>query len=31
VETDFLHPDYPDEDAAVAQSVVALKKIAAAA
>jgi len=31
VETDFLHPDYPDEDAAVAQSVVALKKIAVAA
>jgi len=31
VETDFLHPDYPDEDAAVAQSVAALKKIAAAA
>jgi sugar phosphate isomerase/epimerase len=31
VETDFLHPDYADEDAAVAQSVAALKKIAAAA
>ena len=31
VETDFLHPDYADEDAAVAQSVVALKKIAAQA
>jgi len=31
VETDFLHPDYDDEDKAVAQSVVALKKIAAQA
>ena len=31
VETDFLHPDYADEDEAVAQSVVALKKIAAQA
>jgi len=31
VETDFLHPDYSDEDAAVAQSVAALKKIAAEA
>lgn len=31
VETDFLHPDYADEDAAVAQSVAALKKIAAEA
>jgi sugar phosphate isomerase/epimerase len=31
VETDFLHPDYADEDDAVAQSVVALKKIAAQA
>lgn len=31
VETDFLHPDYADEDAAVAQSVAALKQIAAAA
>ncbi len=31
VETDFLHPDYADEDEAVAQSVAALKKIAAEA
>ena len=31
VETDFLHPDYADEDNAVAQSVVALKKIASQA
>jgi sugar phosphate isomerase/epimerase len=31
VETDFLHPDYPDEDAAVAQSVATLERIAAAA
>ena len=31
VETDFLHPDYADEDEAVAQSVATLKKIAAEA
>ena len=31
VETDFLHPDYGDEDAAVAESAAALKQIAAAA
>ena len=31
VETDFLHPDYADEDEAVAQSVAILKKIAAEA
>jgi len=31
VETDFLHPDYADEDAAVARSVAVLKEIAAAA
>jgi sugar phosphate isomerase/epimerase len=31
VETDFLHPDYADEDEAVAQSVIALKEIAAQA
>ena len=30
VEIDFLHPDYDDEDAAVAQSVAELKRIAAA-
>jgi sugar phosphate isomerase/epimerase len=29
VEIDFLHPDYPDEDEAVAQSVQELKRIAA--
>ena len=29
VEIDFLHPDYPDEDAAVKQSVKELKRIAA--
>ena len=29
VEIDFLHPDYPDEDAAVEQSVKELKRIAA--
>ena len=29
VETDFLHPDYPDEDEAVARSVAALERIAA--
>jgi sugar phosphate isomerase/epimerase len=28
VEIDFLHPDYPDEDEAVAQSVQELKRIA---
>ncbi|MEX2672699.1 MAG: sugar phosphate isomerase/epimerase family protein [Phycisphaeraceae bacterium] len=28
VETDFLHPDYSDEDAAVEQSVTELKRIA---
>jgi len=31
VEIDFLHPDYTDEDDAVAQSVDALKQIAAQA
>jgi sugar phosphate isomerase/epimerase len=31
VETDFLHPDYADEDDAVAQSVATLKTIAAKA
>lgn len=28
VEIDFLHPDYPDEDAAVAQSVAELRRLA---
>jgi sugar phosphate isomerase/epimerase len=28
VEADFLHPDYPDEDAAVAQSVQELRRLA---
>lgn len=31
VEIDFLHPDYPDEDAAVERSVKELRRIAAAA
>ena len=30
VEIDFLHPDYPDEDAAVEQSVKELRRIAQA-
>ena len=30
VEIDFLHPDYPDEDAAVERSVAELRRIAAA-
>jgi hypothetical protein len=29
VEIDFLHPDYKDEDAAVAQSIKELKRISA--
>ncbi len=28
VETDFLHPDFPDEDAAIAQSVAELQRLA---